>query len=235
MFDYISNKIFPDKNDIIYKICKTTRVKKILNSALIVIITIILRLLLYSALSIIIVFNNLYIDFCVQCVLSIYLCTINQCIQDKIEIFEPMIYNITRYVVNNYSNEKFKKWKIYSILLLLLLSYIYFSFVDITSALIKIYLIQYAICFLFLELYNNPNELKNLYCSLLYKKINTGDMIVVDKSIYEPGIDGFIDIQTIKIDQKKHNKNKARNDDNIDITKKILYTSISDEFIIVDK
>jgi hypothetical protein len=54
-----------------------------------------------------------------------------------------------------------------------------------------------------LELYNNPNELKNLYCSLLYKKINTGDMIVVDKSIYEPGIDGFIDIQTIKIDQKK--------------------------------
>ncbi|ATZ80798.1 hypothetical protein BMW23_0752 [Bodo saltans virus] len=230
MLEQISSYIFPDKNDIIFNICKTTKVKKILNSLLIIIIAIILRLLLYSILSFAFtfVFNNDYIDFCVQCLLSIILCIYNPIIQDKLEYFEPQFYKLTRYVVNNYSNDKFKKWKTYAIFTSLFIGYMYFTFVDITSALIRLYLIQYAICYLFLEIYNNYHGLKNMNIEIPYirkKNIINDDDIIIDKSMYEPGIDGFVDINVIKIDKGK----------NIDNKKNILYTSISDEYIIVDK
>src|SRR5665647_66379 len=156
MLDWIKWKVIPDANNLLYRLCKTTYVKKTFNSGLIIILAFVFRTLIYAILSLIMVFNNVYIDFIVQCSLSIYLCTKNSGIQLIIEYFEPQLYAMTRYAINNYSNDNYNKWKNVSIFSTLILCYIYFMFVEINSALIRLYLLEYMVCYTYLDIYENP-------------------------------------------------------------------------------
>jgi hypothetical protein len=150
--------IIPDQNQLIYKIAKTRLAKRTINTFIILILSFVFRLILYAVLSLFIVFNNLYVDFFVQCGISIVLYMCNNHIQWITEHFSEDLYQITRYMINNYSEENFKKWKNYVVGSLLGASFLYFSLVDINSQILQIYILQYALCFFFFDVKDNESN-----------------------------------------------------------------------------
>jgi len=207
MFDYIKSTIIPEKNDIIHKIFKTTFIKKTLNSFLIIFLAFVLSSILYSVLSIIIIFNDQKIDFVIQCIISIMLCTWNKYIHKSIDFFEPQIYKFTKYVINNYSYDNYVKWKNLTVFVLIFICYVYSCLIEISSGLIKSYLLQYAICYIYLNM--NEFDVGTIKSTILkiHKKFDKNTYYISDKSIYG---------------------------DCVLINKKTLPPSISEEFIIID-
>lgn len=245
MLGFIKNKLVPDTNDLIYRFCRLTYVKKMVNSSVILVMAVFLRILLYTLLSLVIVFNNIFVDFVVQCGISIYLCTRNQDFLKIVELFEPQFYDITRYVINNFSNDKFQKWKNYTIISSLLISYICFIFIEINSALIRLYILQYIVCYVYLDIYENSGSvIKKELVSFIKKHEKTtnkilikligflkvaikyeadDECIIMDESMYD--LEGFVAVE--KIEKKMP----------ISISQefeKLMPGSISQEFDIID-
>lgn len=155
MLKNIFGNYIPDQNQLIYKLVKTRMAKRSINTFIIFILSFIFRLIIYAILSLFIVFNNIYIDFFVQCSISIVLYMCNNHIQWITEHFNEDLYQITRYMINNYSEDNFRKWKNYVVGTLLGISFLYFSLVDINSHIIQIYILQYALCFFFFDIKDN--------------------------------------------------------------------------------
>lgn len=164
--------IFPQKREIVYKIIKTTYVKKILNSFVIFFISLIAKSTIYSLLSIIICFNNLFVDFFIQIFISLILCNYENSIYDKVYYYEEDIYRLTKYFVNNYSDENYKMWKNMFLFPTLFISYFYLYYVEINSFLLRIYILQYLFCYIIIELKN-----KNIVKKVFPKNRSEFDMI----------------------------------------------------------
>jgi len=163
MLDTISNWLVPDQNQIIYKIIKTRYAKKTINSIFIILLGFLLRSIVYSLFAFIIFFDNDYVDFFVQCGISIFLCLKNKYIQNGIEYFEDDLYKTTRYIINNYSEEKFKKWKNIGVVSTLGILFFYFYLVEINSYIIRYYILQYAFCFFFVDISENEDHVCRKY------------------------------------------------------------------------
>ena len=80
------------------------------------------------------------------------------------------IYSIVRFTINNYDIENYKKWKRYFTIVICMYIYLLTFIVNITSAFIRITLIEYIICFFIIDLIENK----------YYKKI----FIKNDKNLY---------------------------------------------------
>jgi hypothetical protein len=158
MFQNMFGTVLPDTNQLIYQLIKTRAAKRTINSAFIMILSFLIRTILYSILALIIMFDNAYIDFFTQCAISILLCTYSYYIQAFTERFDDDFYIITRNVINNFSIEKYKKWQKYITIFILASSFIYFWFIEITSAMIRIYIMQYAVCFFFFDVKENKDH-----------------------------------------------------------------------------
>lgn len=197
MQDIILN-LFPDRNKVIHKILKTKMSKRFINSFVVLLFSFIFKTLLYSLLSFIILFDNLYIDFFTQCAISIILCSYEEKIQYFVNYFYDDLYRITRFIINGYSDENYKKWKKYIIGLLLGLSYYYFYLFEINSFIIRIYIMQYAFCYIFMEIRENKNEIimkiKREKCFILDKSIKETDYVLVEKRKIPPSISSEFDL-----------------------------------------
>lgn len=158
MIKKIFGDVIPEPTDIIYRLVKTRLAKRFINTFVVIILSLLIRLLLYAVISFYIVFNNPYIDFFTQCGISIMLYMANDYIQKFTERFSDDLYNITRYMINNYSEENFIRWKNYTIGTLLAAAFAYFWLVDINSQIILIYILQYAFCFFVFDVKDNQNN-----------------------------------------------------------------------------
>lgn len=212
--------VLPDKNIIIHKIVKTKIAKRCINSFVVTIFSFIIKTLLYSLFSFLILFDNMYIDFFTQCTISIILCSYDKKIQIIADYFDGDFYKITRFLVNNYSNENYRKWKNYLISFVLVILYFYFYFFEINSFLIRIYILQYALCYIFMEIKDNK---KNIV-SFFIKEQKSSEYIMVNKKKVLPNIPSEIDI----VDKKKIFPNIPSEFDIVDNVKK------SNSFEILD-
>jgi len=181
MLNMLKALITIDQNNIAYEIVKMKYIKRIVNTSLICLIAIIIRIILYSILSLLITFGNIYIDFTMQIIISIFLCLKTKFIHDIVNIFNNDFYKCTKYIINNYSEQNYRYWKNYVIFCVLMLLYIYFSIVEITSNIIRIYIVQYMICYTYIDISENENHyLRNKLRELKYTKPQN-KVIVVDR------------------------------------------------------
>jgi hypothetical protein len=213
MIQNIFGIVLPDTNQLVYQIIKTRAAKRTINSAIIMILSFLIRTILYSILALIIMFDNIYIDFFTQCGISILLCSYSYYIQAFTERFDDDLYLITRNIINNFTMEKYKKWQKYITISALIISFIYFWFIEINSAIIRIYIMQYAVCFFFFDVKEN-------------KEHYIRKLILPEK----------------KDKNKNNNKNKENfimidknipNTDYVMIEKKKMHASISSEFDLI--
>lgn len=188
MFNTLTNNFIPNTNDIIYQIIKTTYGKKIINSVLLMIFSMIVKNIIYTFLAFLILINNIYIDFFTQCFLSICICSQNDKINYYVEQYESRLYGITRYLINNWSIERVIKYKTPAILGVLGSGYIYLSIVDVAT--LKIYILQYMFCHFCMDIKDNDDHFIRRRLKLEKKKFFIsnhcqGEYIVINKQKIE--------------------------------------------------
>lgn len=150
----------PDKHvnytdQILRSVIKTSYAKKKLSSLLLMFITIIVRLICDFILGYIINFNNIYIDFWIQILISIILVLKSSWLYQIVERFDRDIYLLTKFLVNNYTDENYRKWKRNITLIFCFILIIYLHFTQLTNNILTLYVFQYLICYMAIDLIEN--------------------------------------------------------------------------------
>jgi hypothetical protein len=151
-FVYILNAPYESNyaERLFYSLIKTTYSKKLINRMVISILTIIFRILADIVISHIVSTNYTYPNIIIQICVSVVLVVKSGHIYNFIVLYETEIYQFTRYIINNFP-EKHNIWKRWIISLICLISFIYTYTTDITSGIIRLYIIQYFVCFIIIE------------------------------------------------------------------------------------
>lgn len=136
-------------------IVKTSYAKKKLSSLLSMVITVIVRIFLDFLLAFIFNFNYIYLDFFIQIFISIMLVVMSERIYFVIERFSTDIYALTKYLVNNYTNENYRKWKRRITLILCLASIVFLYCFEINSNKLIISILQYLVCYVIIDMIEN--------------------------------------------------------------------------------
>lgn len=144
---------------ILRSIVKTTYAKKRINSYMLILLTLLLRLHIDAILGVVLSCGNFYIDFWVQIGVSVVLVIKSGWIYQLVELFDQHVYSLTRYLVNHYTHDTYRYWKRIATLIVCGYLFFYFSFFDITSGILRMYVLQYVICYLLIEL------IEKNYCS----------------------------------------------------------------------
>lgn len=127
-------------------IIATKYAKGKLSILLMLIATSILRLHLSSIITITLSYSP-YVDFFTQIIVSIIAVFQTNRIYQFVELFKPRFYSLTRYIINNYTPERYRKWKRNVTLCICCYIILIFSLFEITSNLVIMYTIQYIICY----------------------------------------------------------------------------------------
>jgi hypothetical protein len=146
-------------DQILRAIVKTTYAKKKLNTILLMLMTIIARLHIDAIFSMIFHYNNIYIDFWVQILISILLVIKSGWIFELVKKFDEEIYMMTRYLVNNYSEANYIVWKRKATFVICFYLIIYLHLVNITSQVLILYVVQYLICYIVIEIIEKRHQM----------------------------------------------------------------------------
>ncbi len=139
-------------DQILRSIVKTTYAKKSISSLLLMLLTVVARLHIDAICGIIFNFHNIYIDFWLQIFISVILVIKSGWIYQIVERFDREVYSLTRYLINNYSEDNYRRWKRNVTFVICSYLFIYFSVAEITSSMLRIYILQYVICYVIIEI-----------------------------------------------------------------------------------
>lgn len=203
-------------------IIATRYAKSKLSILLMLIATSILRLHLSSVITILLS-CNFYVDFVVQIVVSIIAVFQTNRIYKFVELFKPHFYSLTRYIINNYTPERYRKWKRNVTLCICFYIILLFSFFEITSKLVIMYTIQYMICYGVVDIIEQRKiekmieRYKERPRRVIYAELN-----VIDE-FYKPP-----DIKEMFLDEKSYTQTKKPNKELSDSRGKIGFVIIDD-------
>ena len=203
-------------------IIATRYAKGKLSILLMLIATSILRLHLSSVITILLS-CNFYVDFVVQIVVSIIAVFQTNRIYKFVELFKPHFYSLTRYIINNYTPERYRKWKRNVTLCICFYIILLFSFFEITSKLVIMYTIQYMICYGVVDIIEQRKiekmieRYKERPRRVIYAELN-----VIDE-FYKPP-----DIKEMFLDEKSYTQTKKPNKELSDSRGKIGFVIIDD-------
>ena len=127
-------------------IIATRYAKGKLTVLLMLIFTAILKLHLSSIITILLS-TNIYVDFFTQIIVSIIAVFQTNRIYRFVEGYKSHFYALTRYIINNYTPERYRRWKRNVTLGICIYIIVIFSLFEITSNLVIMYTIQYMICY----------------------------------------------------------------------------------------
>ncbi len=139
------------RNSILKYLITTKYAKKNVNFLFMIFFTTILRFHINILLCQIFRFNIIYIDFFIHIILSVILVLNTFHIFNFVFVFRDKFYRITRYVINNYSFDNYKRWKrniivcvsTYVIILLLMFEFNkYLLIVQIIQFLISFFIVD---------------------------------------------------------------------------------------------
>ena len=128
-------------DQIVRSIVLTTYMKKKFNILFMMFLTIIIRSFLASILCILFSYN-LYIDFFLHSFITVLIVLYSHIIYDLIKTKESYFYQFTRYTINNYTIENYRRWKRNTTLTISGLLIIYLLMFEVNSYLLIYYIIQ---------------------------------------------------------------------------------------------
>ncbi len=96
-----------------------------------------------------------FVNFFIRIFVSSFLIIKSKYIYDVVQRYEPEFYNLVRYLINNYNEKNFKRWK--RNINLSICIYIYFAtfLINISNESIRQIIIEYVICYFLIESYEN--------------------------------------------------------------------------------
>ena len=157
-------------DQIIKSLIVTTYVKKKFNILFMMLLTIILRTLLCSFLCIIFSYN-LYVDFFLHSFLSIFIILQSHWIYEIINTKKTFFYKITRYAINNYTIENYRRWKRNFLLSISLFGILALLLIEINSYILIYYIVQNLFIFAVVDIIEH-NKLNKLFQEIKNKPKN---------------------------------------------------------------
>ncbi len=96
-----------------------------------------------------------FVNFFIRIFVSSFLIIKSKYIYDIVQRYEPEFYNLVRYLINNYNEKNFKRWK--RNINLTMCVYIYFAtfLINISNESIRQIIVEYIICYFLIESYEN--------------------------------------------------------------------------------
>ena len=166
---------------------------------------------------------NFYVDFFTQIIVSIIAVFQTNRIYKFIELFKPYFYSLTRYIINNYTPERYRKWKRNVTLCICFYIILIFSLFEITSNLVKMYTIQYMICYGIVDIIEQRKIEKIIKAYKdRPKRVIYAELKVIDE-FYKPP-----DIKEMFLDEKSYTHVTKPNKDLSDSRGKIGFVIIDD-------
>ena len=154
---------------LVWTIIKSTFSKKTIGSLIIALLTIVIRIHIDGLLAILLATGLPIVDFLIHITISSVLVIKSQCIYVIVDKFHPEIYQITKYCINNYTPDNLRKWKRMSMLSICLYLFIYFSIVQITSALIRQAILEYIVCYIIIDFYEQGHFTSKIFSRFINK------------------------------------------------------------------
>jgi hypothetical protein len=140
---------------VIWTLLKSSFTKKSFCYLLISLSTIILRIHIDSIIAFLLTTPSYTINFIIRMFVSTILIINTKYFYDIIQRYEPEYYSLVRYLINNYNDKNFKKWKkkinIFICVYIFLLTFI----INITNSSVRYMIIEYMICYYIVETYEN--------------------------------------------------------------------------------
>ena len=167
---------------VLWTLLKTSFTKNSFCYLLISLITIILRIHIDALLGIIFLTQYYILNFIIRNIISCFLVINSKYLYDVVVRYKPEIYDLVRYLINNYTPKNFKRWK--RKVNLTICGYLYFItyYIEINNASIRQTIIEYILCYAIIELYDNymKGEIKIFNCKEYECNNSNDDNIIED-------------------------------------------------------
>jgi len=180
MFEWLNiQKLSPHTygEKILQSIIASKYAKEKLTVLLMMLMTAIIRLHLITLISML-TSITFWVDCVVQIPITVVITLNSNVIYNVVEYYQPQIYKITRHVINNYTFENYRRWKRNVVLSSCIYLLILLLFIEITNVLMFIYVIQYIISYVFVDLIEQKHfeeMVENIYNkpkNVIYGEVN---------------------------------------------------------------
>lgn len=94
-----------------------------------------------------------YLNFVIHIAVSSFLIINSKYFYDIVQRYEPEFYSLVRYLINNYTEQNFKRWKRKFNIAICAYAYILTFILDLSNSAIRMIIIEYMMCYLLLEMY----------------------------------------------------------------------------------
>ena len=164
---------------VLQSIITTTYAKKNISILFIILTTSIIKLHITFLLSLVFTINP-YVDYFSQIAFSVIVHFQSYRIYNYLTTYNYRFYLLTRYLINNYTEENGKRWKKITVLGISAYLILILYFTEITSFLLIIYIIQYLIIFFIIDCIEENKFVKAInWCYQKY--YNNPKIILIDK------------------------------------------------------
>lgn len=163
-------------------------VKTKLTYILISIVANLIQVHIVSAICFLVAFNK-YVDFIVQIIVSVT-CTLNiSYTYNFVERYSKEFHELAKYILINFSLENYRYWKRIVVISGGIYACILLTFIQVTNQLLIIYILQYLICFLVIEQFEQGRVrrwINNYRTKPSLKKHHDPDAAFLIESYYSP-------------------------------------------------
>lgn len=143
---------------VLWSIARTSFSKKAFCHVLISLTSLVVRTHIDALIAFILNTQYWYINFFIHIFVSSFLIINSKYFYDIIQKYEPEFYSIVKYLINNYTEQNFKRWKQKFNTILCIYAYTLTFFLDISNESIRQIIIEYIICYFILETYEKYNN-----------------------------------------------------------------------------
>lgn len=169
---------------VLWSIAKTSFSKKAYCHILISLTSLIIRIHVDSIISFLLTTPYYYINFIIHIISSTFIVMNSKYIYDVVHRYEPEFYKLIKYLIENYTEKNYKKWKrkvnVYVCAYIYALTYV----IEITNMTIRQIIIEYMICYFLLDTYYKYMEGKFTPQNKEYD-YNTNEFDIIDDKKYD--------------------------------------------------
>lgn len=129
-----------------------------------------------------------YLNFVIHIAVSSFLIINSKYFYDVVQRYEPEFYSLVRYLINNYTEQNFKRWKRKFNISLCIYAYLLTFILDLSNNSIRMIIIEYMTCYFLLEIYEkyNNGNFKNQNKEFEFMKDDIIKTELKESEIYDP-------------------------------------------------
>lgn len=172
---------------VLWSIAKTLFSKKAFCYLLISITSLIIRIHIDALIAFLLNTSYWYLNFLIHILVSSLLIINSKYFYDIVQRYQPEFYSLVKYLINNYTEQNFKRWKRKLNITLCIYAYILTFILDFSNNSIRMIIIEYMSCYFLLEIYEkyNNGNFKNQNKEFEFIKDDIIKIELKDNEIYD--------------------------------------------------